>query len=55
MIDIFKLALSYRRLILAAYQAVLVGRGEGYVHTISIPDSSCAGTKTIPDKASVHT
>ena len=27
----------------------------GLCYIISIPDSSCAGTKTIPDKASVHT
>ena len=26
---------------------------EGYVH--AIPDSSCAGTETIPNSASVHT
>ena len=50
-------------LVSKTYLGYVAGGGEGYVHTISIPDSSCAGKKTISEwggegrggNASVHT
>ena len=36
-------------LVSKTYLGYVAGGGEGYVHTISIPDSSCAGKKTIPE------
>ena len=36
------------------HDSLMVNIAYRYVHTISI-NSSCVGTKTIPDRASVHT